>query len=152
MDETIKFKIIDILSKQNDMTLATIREDGYPQATTVAYARDVLDIYFGCTPHSQKARNIAQSNKISLTITPHYTDWNSIRGLSIGGRAELLIERPDIMRTEAMFFAKFPFLVQYAPDARSNLTLYRIVPEVISVLDYTKQFGHVDYVTLPARK
>ena len=150
MDDKIKFTIMDILSKQNDMTLATIREDGYPQATTVSYASDGLNIYFGCTPRSQKARNIAHSNKISLTITPHYTDWNSIRGLSIGGRAELLVERPDIMHTEAMFFAKFPFLGQYAPDARSNLTLYRIIPEVISVLDYTKQFGHVDYVTLPA--
>ena len=83
-------------------------------------------------------------------MTPHYRDWKSIGGLSIGGRAELLVERPDIMHTEAMFFAKFPFLVQYAPDARSNLTLYRIISEVISVLDYTKQFGHVDYVTLPA--
>ena len=149
MDDKIKFTILDILSKQDHMTLATVREDGYPQATSVSYASDGLDIYFGCTPRSQKARNIARSDKISLTVTPPYSDWNSIRGLSIGGRAKLLAEKPQIMRTEALFFAKFPFLVQYGPEDRSDLTLFRITPEIISVLDYTKSFGHVEYVTLP---
>ena len=149
MDDKIKFTILDILSKQDHMTLATVRDDGYPHATSVSYASDGLDIYFGCTPRSQKARNIARSDKISLTVTPPYSDWNSIRGLSIGGRAKLLAEKPLIMRTEALFFAKFPFLVQYGPEDRSDLTLFRITPEIISVLDYTKGFGHVEYVTLP---
>ena len=149
MDDKLKFTILDILSKQDHMTLATVREDGYPQATSVSYASDGLDIYFGCTLRSQKARNIARSDKISLTVTPPYSDWNSIRGLSIGGRAKLLAEKPLIMRTEALFFAKFPFLVQYGPEDRSDLTLFRITPEIISVLDYTKRFGHVEYVTLP---
>ena len=46
MDATIEATILDILSKQTDMTLATIREDGYPQATTVSFVSDDLDIYF----------------------------------------------------------------------------------------------------------
>ena len=40
MDDMIRFTIMDILSQQNGMTLATIREDGYPQATTASYAAD----------------------------------------------------------------------------------------------------------------
>jgi len=30
--------ILDLMSSQNDMTIATVRPDGYPQATTVSYA------------------------------------------------------------------------------------------------------------------
>ena len=36
--------ILDILHSVNDLTLATIRADGYPQATTVSYANDGLTL------------------------------------------------------------------------------------------------------------
>ena len=37
MDATLKSKILDILRHHHIMTLATVRPDGYPQATTVNY-------------------------------------------------------------------------------------------------------------------
>ena len=148
MDPSVKATILDILSKQTDMTIATIREDHYPQATTVSYVSDGLDISFGCSTRSQKARNIARHNKVSLTVTPSYTDWNSIRGLSLGGLAERVTDPSQITMIEALFFRKFPFVVQYAPDDRGELALHRIVPKIWSVLDYTKGFGHTDHVTM----
>ena len=148
MDAKLEATILDILSKQTDLTIATVREDGYPQATTVSYAYDGLDIYFGCSLRSQKAHNIAHSNKISLTVTPPYTDWNSIRGVSIGGRVERVVQSSDILRIESLFFKRFPYVVQYAPEDRSQLAFFHVVPEVVSVLDYTKSFGHTDVVTL----
>lgn len=151
MDDALRSTIFDILAKQTDMTIATVREDGFPQATTVSYASDGFDIYFGCSPMSQKAKNLARCNKISSTVTPPYTDWNSIRGLSIGGVAERVVEQAQIMRVGALFFQKFPFVVQYAPQDRNELALFRIKPNVISVLDYTKGFGHTDTV-MPERK
>ena len=75
MDKAVKATILDILSKQTDMTIATLREDQFPQATTVSYANDGLDIYFGCSTRSQKAQNIARHNKISLTVTPAARKW-----------------------------------------------------------------------------
>jgi len=148
MDKAVKATILDILSKQTDMTIATLREDQFPQATTVSYANDGLDIYFGCSTRSQKAQNIARHNKISLTVTPSYTDWNSIRGLSIGGLAERVTAPSQVTLVEALFFRKFPFVVQYAPEDRQDLAFYKIVPKVFSVLDYTKSFGHTDLVTI----
>ncbi len=148
MDPAVRTTILDILSKQTDMTIATMREDHYPQATTVSYVNDGLNIYFGCSTRSQKARNIARHNKISLTVTPSYTDWNSIRGLSIGGLAERITAPSEITMVEALFFRKFPFVVQYAPGDRGDLAFYRIVPKVFSVLDYTQSFGHTDHVTM----
>ena len=85
-----------------------------------------------------------------MTVTPPYTDWNSIRGLSIGGRAERVVENAQVRYTEALFFRKFPFVVQYTPEDRSDLAVFRIRVEIISVLDYTKSFGHTDVVEIPA--
>ena len=148
MDKEVKATILDILSKQNDMTIATLREDQYPQATTVSYVHDGLDIYFGCSTRSQKARNIARHNKVSATVTPAYTDWNSIRGLSIGGIAERVTAPSHITMVEALFFRKFPFVVQYAPTDRGELLFFRVIPQVFSVLDYTQGFGHTDHVVM----
>jgi hypothetical protein len=55
---------------------------------------------------------------------------------------------PAMDGVEALFFRKYPSVAQFAADDRSNLALYRVVPKVVSVLDYSKGFGHTDYVTL----
>jgi hypothetical protein len=42
---------------------------------------------------------------------------------------------------------KFPQITQYVqPQSGEDLALYRIDPEVISILDYTRGFGHTEYV------
>ncbi len=148
MDTAIRTAILDILSRQTDMTIATVRSDGYPQATTVSFVNDDLLLYFGCGPLSQKAKNIARNDKVSVTVTPPYTDWNSIRGLSLGGRACLITDAGEITRLSGLFFNRFPFVVQYAPQDRSELALIMIRPEVISILDYRKGFGHADQIDL----
>ena len=92
MDPRLKQEIISILDDANDVTIATVREDGYPQATTVSYVNEGLTIYFGCAADSQKAKNIARNSKVSLTVNLPYGSWNEIRGLSLGGRAERVTE------------------------------------------------------------
>src|SRR5215470_12591780 len=87
MDPGLREEILSILKGAGDMTIATIRPDGYPQATTVSYVNDGLVIYFGCAAESQKARNLALNDKVSLTVTLPYFNWEEIRGLSLGGRA-----------------------------------------------------------------
>jgi hypothetical protein len=59
-----------ILEAGGEMTVATVRPDGYPQANTVNYVSDGLVIYFGCAAESQKVRNIGCNDKVSLTVTP----------------------------------------------------------------------------------
>jgi nitroimidazol reductase NimA-like FMN-containing flavoprotein (pyridoxamine 5'-phosphate oxidase superfamily) len=39
--------ILDALQTHNILTLATVREDGYPQATTVGYVHEGLTLYIG---------------------------------------------------------------------------------------------------------
>ena len=87
MDEEMRRKVLTLLDQHRIMTIATLRPDGWPQATTVGYANDGLTLYFHCDPESQKAANLAGDDRVSLT------------------------------------------------------------PMVISVLDYSKGFGHTDLVT-----
>jgi nitroimidazol reductase NimA-like FMN-containing flavoprotein (pyridoxamine 5'-phosphate oxidase superfamily) len=68
MDETIKRKVLTLLAQHRKMTIATLRADGWPQATTVGYGNEDLTIYFLCGPDSQKAANLERDNRASLTI------------------------------------------------------------------------------------
>src|SRR6516165_10017215 len=96
MDPAMKKEILSILDDASDMTIATVREDGYPQATTVSYVNNGLNIFFGCAANSQKAKNLARDSKVSLTVNILYTSWNDIRALSIGGRAERVTDPQEV--------------------------------------------------------
>jgi pyridoxine/pyridoxamine 5'-phosphate oxidase len=149
MDPTLKNEIVSILMAAQDMTIATVREDGYPQATTVSYASDDLIVYFGTGHESQKARNIAHSDKVSLTVNLPYANWGEIRGLSLGGRAERLVDEADMERAGRYLLQKFPQgIAEYASGGLQGIAFFRVLPEVISVLDYRKGFGHTDLVVV----
>lgn len=155
MDMILKSKILDVLANAKDMTIATIREDGYPQATVVSYANDGLSIYFGCGDQSQKAKNIAGNNKVSITVTRDYQDWDEIKGVSMGGIAEPVTDPKEIAQAARLMLIKFPQIVKHLPQDVTGISdikgtsFYRVTPKVVSLLDYTKGFGHNDLVTVP---
>ncbi|MHA6262337.1 pyridoxamine 5'-phosphate oxidase family protein [Arenibacterium sp. CAU 1754] len=145
----MKDQIIAIIDGTDDMTIATVREDGFPQATTVSYMNDGLTIYFGTSTDSQKARNIALNDKVSLTINRPYETWDDIVGLSLGGRATKVKDPKEIDAVGALMFRKFPQIPDYAlTDGSVELAIFRIDPIVISLLDYRKGFGHCDLMTI----
>ena len=138
-----------ILTKGRDMTIATIRDDGFPQATTVTYVSDGLTIYFGCEAESQKARNIARNAKVSLTVTLDYGHSESIRGLSMAAIAERIGDAEDVRRMDGLMPARFPQAGD--PAAENNgepLALIRVTPTVISVLNFAEGLGHTDMIEL----
>ena len=148
MDSALREEILSVLKGVSDMTIATIRPDGYPQATTVSYVSDGLTMYFGCAAESQKAQNIAYNNKVSLTVTLPYFNWEEIRGLSMGGRATPVTDPNEVNRVSELMLRKFPQILRYALAGKKGVFLVRITPEVICVLDYRKGFGHTDLVSL----
>lgn len=141
--------VLDILARQKDLTLATVRPDGYPQATTVSFAADGLTIYVGVGSDSQKILNIRHCDKVSLAVTLPYEDWQHIRGLSLAGRASVVDDGAEILHAAALMAGRFPQLREMMSEPgpqpwAGNMALLRITPEVISVLDYTRGFGHTD--------
>src|SRR5512132_504185 len=92
-DEDIRRKILTLLDSHRIMTIATLRPDGWPQATTVGYVNEGLTLWFLCGLESQKARNLAKDNRVSITIDDDTPDVTSITGLSMAARAHRVIDR-----------------------------------------------------------
>lgn len=149
MDQPTREFVLDIIDKARDLTLATVRPDGYPQATTVSYAHDGLTLFVGVGRDSQKAQNIRQNNKVSLTINTDYHDWNQIKGLSMSGIAEIVSDPEQIRQAEDCMLKRFPQLGEWAAtDQAKEMLFLKIEPQMVSVLDYEKGFGHTELVTV----
>ena len=56
MEGKIREKILTLLDQHRIMTVATLRPDGWPQATTVGHVNEGLTLYFLCGLGSQKAK------------------------------------------------------------------------------------------------
>jgi len=130
------------------MTIATLRPDGWPQATTVGYGNEGLAIYFLCAPDSQKAANLALDDRVSLTIDDDTGQLMSIEGLSMAARAHLVTDPSEAEKALDLLIRRYPPQEIQIPMPRvADLRIFRLTPSVISVLDYSKGFGHTDLVT-----
>lgn len=151
MDDSLKRKILALLDSHRIMTIATLRPDGWPQATTVGYVNEDLKLWFLCGLESQKARNLARDDRVSITIDHDTPDIMSITGLSMAARAHRVTDRAEAEKVLRMMPLKYPdappTTAQMKMPAPEEVALFRIIPEVISVLDYTKGFAHTDLVT-----
>jgi general stress protein 26 len=150
MDVTAKKKILELLAAHRLMTVATVRPDGWPQATTVGYAENGLTLYFICGADSQKAANIAHDNRISVTIDSDVSDPMAISGLSMAARAAPVSEPKEIEHMIELLVGKYPEYKSLEPPDMSAIRIMRVTPEVISILDYSKGFGHTDLVEVAA--
>ena len=146
MSPRLKRVILQLMKGHRIMSIATVRAGGWPQATTVTYANDGLTLYFCCDKTSQKVRNIRRDPRVSLTIDHDSKNWSRIRGLSLGGRAKVLGDNREIAHGLQLLSRKFPQLAATDPQKDPTLAVVRVVPKVISVLDYTRGFGHTDLV------
>lgn len=150
MDTLLTPKILALLQSHRIMTIATLRPDGWPQATTVGYVHDGLTLWFLCGTQSQKARNLAHDNRVSITIDHDTPDLLSITGLSMAARAFRVSDRAEAERVIGMLPLRYPdatpATAQIKMPAPEEVAIFRVVPEIFSVLDYTQGFGHTDLV------
>jgi PPOX class probable F420-dependent enzyme len=149
MDGDIRKKILDLLDQHRIMTIATLRPDGWPQATTVGYVSDGLVLYFLCGKDSQKAANLSRDDRVSLTIDHDTADLMAITGLSMAGRAQAVTDRREAEKILKSLPSKYPAQTSLpvAMPTPDDVHIFRVTPTVISVLDYAKGFGHTDLVT-----
>ena len=148
MDTEIRQKILALLDQHRIMTIATLRPDGWPQATTVGYVNEGLTLYFLCGLNSQKAENLARDDRVSLTIDHDTADLMAITGLSMAAHAHVVDDRAEAEKVLRMLPLKYPdaqALPIKMPTA-ADVRIFHVTPVVISVLDYSKGFGHTDLV------
>lgn len=150
MQRTLSQTMLEVLSNCAEMTIATVRPDGWPQATVVAFVQDGLTLYFACGAGSQKAANIDAEPRVSVAITPPYKNWMDIVGLSMAATAErvtLDAERDEVQR---LMVERFPQIREIPDVAGENVAIYRVRPSIVSILDYSQGFGHTDLVAIHA--
>ena len=147
MEANIRKFVVTLLGAERDMTFATVRPDGYPQANIVSYANDGLTVFFATARNSQKVRNLLACAKASITVAAPYADWGDIRGVSMGGAALLLQDGSDEQRRAAdLLTRKFPEVKALPPMDLGAMVFVKFVPVAVSVLDYRKGFGHTELV------
>ena len=149
MNEEMRQKILALLDQHRIMTIATLRPDGWPQATTVGYGNDGLTLYFLCGPESQKAANLARDDRVSLTIDHDTPQVMDITGLSMAAHATVVVDPTEGEKALRLLMQKYPpqDALPLPMPTPADVRIFRVTPVVISVLDYSKGFGHTDLVT-----
>lgn len=152
MEDALRKQILQLLDEHRIMTLATVRPDGWPQATTVGYVNEGLTLYFLCGLQSQKAMNLAKDDRVSLTIDHDTPDVMAITGLSMAAHATPVTDRAEAEKVLRMLPLKYPDAppLPMKMPTPEEVRLFRVEPMVISVLDYSKGFGHTELVTVEA--
>jgi nitroimidazol reductase NimA-like FMN-containing flavoprotein (pyridoxamine 5'-phosphate oxidase superfamily) len=148
MDAHLKKLILQIIEGHRVLTLATLRPDGWPQATTVGYASEGMIIYFLCGAASQKAANLAYCNKVSLTIDDDADNVMDLKGVSMAATAAFITDPAAASKIFRMLMTKYPAAKDMPEPDPATVRYIRLTPKVISVLDYSKGFGHTDQVNV----
>lgn len=150
MDDLMKRKIEGLIEGHRIMTIATLRPDGWPQATTVGYVHVGLTLWFLCGRDSQKARNLALDDRVSVTIDHDTPDLMAITGLSMAARAHRVTDAAEARKVIDMLPLRYPDAPRSGGPLKmpepAEIALFRVEPVVISVLDYTLGFAHTDLV------
>lgn len=148
MDDAIRNTILNVLKEHRIMTIATLQADGWPQATTVGYGNDGLNLYFCCARGGQKAKNLARDDRVSLAINNDPDQVMEILGLTMAARAEAVDDADELAKANELLQEKYPWQEGTpAPSPPPEVTrVFRVIPELITVLDYSKGFAHIDRV------
>ena len=148
MEDAIRRKILEVLEQNRVMSLATLRPDGWPQATVVGFAHDGLTLYFLCGSESQKAKNLARDRRVSLTISTDMPQVMAITGLSMAAEAEPITDPAEAQRIGDLLISRYPPQADLpGPPPPGSMAIFRLKPVVISLIDYSKGFRHTDLVT-----
>ena len=89
------------------------------------------------------------AGEVWLTIDADTPQVMEITGLSMAAHAQAVVDRAEAEKVLRMLPLKYPEQVSLPgpmPTA-DQVRIFRVTPVVISVLDYSKGFGHTDLVT-----
>ena len=141
-------KAVQILDQHRIMAISTMRADGWPQTTMVGFAHDELLIYFVVSRTGQKLANIERDDRVSIAIGGDFHDPSSIKALSIAARASEVREAKQQKRAVDLLLDRHPGLRRLEPPDPTHSAVVRAYPEIVTILDYSKGFGHADVLTV----
>jgi len=141
-------KAVDILNHYRLMTIATLRPDGWPQATMVSYANDGLLLYFVISKKSQKYANIERDSRVSIVVGRDFDDPAQIKALSIAANASEVRDPAQRDRAVELILRRHPPLARLGGPNLKHSAVMRAYCSIVTILDYSKGFGHADLLTV----
>jgi hypothetical protein len=88
---------------------------------------------------------------VSLAIANDVPQPLQIKGLSMAARAVVVEDAGERDHATAILLRRYPEYKVMPPPDPAAVPMLRITPEVVSVLDYSKGFGHSDLVRVTER-
>lgn len=144
-------KAVEILNANRIMTIATVRADGWPQATIVGYANEGLRLYFLIYRSSQKFENIERDNRIAVTVGSEPRTLDAIKAVYAGCTASELTDLAERGRAWMLLAERHPNLTDLAPPANDAVATMVAQCRYVSVLDYSQAIGHNESFSLGGR-
>lgn len=132
VEQELPGPVLEYLSTQNTLTLATASPTGTPHAATFLYVNDGPSLYFWSKSSAESSRHIEQNPLVAFTIDEYTTDLTQTRGVQGIGECSVLLSGEQIARVADLFGQKFPSL---SPGATMSISFYRITPTEIQFID-----------------
>ena len=139
---------IGILNANRIMTIATVREDGWPQTTMVGYANEGFRLYFLIYRTSQKFENIARDNRVSISVGHEPRELRDIRAVYAGCHAEEVTDLAERSFAWKLLAERHPNLTDLAPPGTAEVATMKAECKHLSVLDYSQGLGHTESLTI----
>lgn len=143
----MELKAVKILNDHRVMAIATLRPDGWPQATMVSYANEGILIYFVISRLSQKFANIEKDDRVSIVIGRDFEQPETIRALSIAAHASEVRDPDQRERAIGLILQRHPGLAKLPRPDHAHSAVMRAPCSIVTILDYSKGFGHADALT-----
>jgi uncharacterized protein YhbP (UPF0306 family) len=124
--------VLEYLSAQSTLTLATASPTGAPHAATFLYVNEGPSLYFWSKAATESSRHIDQNPRVAFTIDEYTDDLSQTRGVQGIGECSPLLSGEHIARVADLFGQKFPSL---SPGATMSISFYRITPTEIQFID-----------------
>lgn len=130
-----------ILARQHLMTVATLRPDGWPQATLVNYLADGLALHFLVARDSQKLANIVADPRVSIAIGDDAR--GSPQGLSLAGFAAEVDDPLWVNALNRKIWGTPEFAHFQPHPSGQGVALLRFTPQWVSLIDYGSSPGRI---------
>jgi uncharacterized protein YhbP (UPF0306 family) len=146
----LRTRLQHFLAEHTTLTLATVGEDGQPQAASLFFAEmDDLSLIFISDKQVRHSQNIARDSRVAATIYADGQQWQSIRGLQLEGVCTELSGQAA-KTAKAVYLTKYPFISRNAllTAMLLRVTFYKITPTWLRLIDNSQGFGHKEDLRL----
>ena len=138
--------VVALLDAERLLSLAVNRPDGWPQATTVGYVNEGLNLYIVIGRTSQKLANMKADPRVSVVVRSEARQGDAV-GVSMAARATEITDAVLIERLDRSVRQRYPDMHVFGPGSDS-VAVVHLRPEIISPVSVIAGRSHAQTFSL----